>query len=268
MPKLFSLIDSEWLPMRRASGRRVVIRPSGLTADINDDPIVSPEWGRADLDVATLELLIGLLAVACPPYDGSDWLDRWNVPPSQDDLDAALGPLAEFFDLDGDGPRFMQDREPLQGATTPVEALFIGAPGANTQKLNRDLFEKRDRLRHLSRPAAAIALFALQAFAPVGGGGHRTSLRGGGPLTSLIVPGPRRDGTALSLWHMLWANVPRGQSAKAKELGYIFPWTAPTRVSDRNLLTTAEDVHPYKLSLGCRDAFASFSQTVTSAAAI
>jgi CRISPR system Cascade subunit CasA len=77
----FNLIDRAWLPVRRASGGREIIRPSGLTGNLDDDPIVGPDWGRADLDVATLELLIGLLAVACPPHDG-DWLDRWNVPPS------------------------------------------------------------------------------------------------------------------------------------------------------------------------------------------
>jgi CRISPR system Cascade subunit CasA len=246
----FNLIDRAWLPVRRASGEREIIRPSSLTDNLDDDPIVGPDWGRADLDGATLELLIGLLAVACPPHDGDDWLDRWNVPPSPDGLDAALRPLAKFFNLDGKGALFMQDLEPLQGEMTPVEALFIEAPGANARKLNRDLFEKRDRLRHLSRPAAAIALFALQAFAPAGGAGHRTSLRGGGPLTSLVVPGPRRDGAALSLWYMLWANVPRGQSVKAKEFGRIFPWTAPTRVSDQGLLTTAEDVHPLQAFFG------------------
>jgi len=250
MSQAFSLINGEWLPVRRASGQREIIRPSQLTDGIDDDPILAPDWGRADLDVATLELLMGLLGVACPPKNGDDWLDRWLTPPTSETLDAAFRVLAPFFDLDGDAPRFMQDLEPLEGPMTPVEALFIDAPGANTQKLNRDLFEKRERRRVLSRPAAAIALFALQTFAPSGGAGHRTSLRGGGPLTTLIIPGPKRDGAPIPLWRLLWANVPRSKPVPAKEFPRIFPWSVPTRVSDQKLLTTVEDVHPLQAFFG------------------
>ena len=74
----------------------------------------------------------------------------------------------------------------------PVGALLIDTPGANALRKNTDLFVKRGRIEVLSRAAAAIGLFTLSAYAPAGGAGIRTSLRGGGPLTTLLLPGTTR----------------------------------------------------------------------------
>jgi CRISPR system Cascade subunit CasA len=88
-----------------------------------------------------------------------------------------------------------------------------------------------------------MALFTLQAFSPAGGKGHRTGLRGGGPLSTLVIPGPSSDERSVSLWRQLWANVPKGVPASHNELPRIFPWAVPTRVSDQGGgATTPEDV--------------------------
>jgi hypothetical protein len=50
---------------------------------------------------------------------------------------------------------------------------------------------------------ANAALLTLQINAPAGGAGHRVSVRGGGPLTTLRLP---RDPEA-GLFHRLWSNV-------------------------------------------------------------
>ena len=55
------------------------------------------------------------------------------------------------------GPRFLQDLEKLDGDLIPIEQLFINAVGAQGKSFNTDLFEKRDRIRVLSRPAARYA---------------------------------------------------------------------------------------------------------------
>jgi CRISPR system Cascade subunit CasA len=214
-----------------------------LTADLERDPVIEPAWGRADLDAATRELLIGLFDIAIPPKTNRDWLKGWTTPPDPSVLSGALARVAPWFDLDGGGPRFLQDMEDLEGDTTPIEQIFISAVGAQGRRFNTDLFEKRDRIRILSRPAAAIALFTLQAFSPAGGRGNRTGLRGGGPLSTLVVPGPSSDGAPVSLWHQLWANVPTGLPASHNEMPLVFPWAAPTRTSDKaGGVTTPEDV--------------------------
>ncbi len=82
--------------------------------------------------------------------------------------------------------------------------------------------QKRSRTPVLGLPAATIALFALQTFAPAGGAGHRTSLRGNGPLTTLASPGEEER-----LWHRLWLDVPQPASPVRDDLTRVFPWLAP-----------------------------------------
>ena len=227
----FSLFYDSWLPVRRRSGAKSLIRPAEIASHM-DDPIVAFAWGRPDFDAASREFMIGLLATAFPaPENHRQWRALYDAPPTPARLDGAFAPFVEALRLDGDGPRFMQDFDVLEGTDeTPVSGLLIDAPGANTLKENKDLFQKRGQAAFLSRPAAAMALFALQTFAPSGGAGHRTSLRGGGPLTTLVAPSDDD-----SLWRQLWLNTPKEDEAfapAAAELPRVFPWLAPTFVSD------------------------------------
>jgi CRISPR system Cascade subunit CasA len=237
----FSLLTDAWLPARRASGRRLSIRPCDITDGIDTDPIVALDWPRPDFRLGSLEFLIGLLATACPPADDDDgWAGWWETPPTPQVLDDAFAALASAFVLDGDGPRFMQDAEAFGGDTNPVETLLIDAPGGQTRKKNADHFVKRNAVTTMSRAAAAMALFTLQSFAPAGGAGNRVGLRGGGPLTTLAIPpwhGP------LPLWHLLWANVPTGQPPTPSQLPSIFPWLAATRTSEAGRTATPTDTH-------------------------
>jgi len=233
----FNLISAPWLPVIRASGQRERILPAGLTDGIDADPILDLDFPRADFRCAALEFLIGLLTVACPPSD--DWLVRWTSSPSRASLKALFAPFAAALTFDGEGPRAFQDLEDFSPEPTPVEALLIEAPGASTEKNNAAFLVKAGRVEVLSRSAAAMALLTLQTVAPSGGSGHRTSLRGGGPLTTLVVP--TRPAT---LWHRLWANVPpSGLPPKPAEFPRIFPWLAPTRLSNKEgQTTTPQDV--------------------------
>ncbi len=227
-----SLLATPWLPIRRRSGAIGRIRPAEITSNFEDDPIIAFAWGRPDFDAASREFMIGLLATALAPSDGNPFSKYWKRPPGVAQLDEAFAPFADAFILDGDGPRFGQDSDALADAEiVPVASLLIEAPGANTIKENKDLFQKRGQVEALSRGAAAMALFALQTFAPSGGAGHRTSLRGGGPLTTIVSPGDKDA----ELWRLLWLNTP-GHDDKyapardAKEK--IFPWLAATITSE------------------------------------
>jgi CRISPR system Cascade subunit CasA len=237
-----NLLAEPWLPLKRRSGVTEWVSPAHLTDRLGDDPFVAPNWGRADFDAATVEFLIGLLATALCPATDEDWRDCWSRPPSREALAAAFAPLAPAFNLDGDGPRFMQEWGGIGGEASPVAGLFIEAPGANTEKNNADLFQKRGRFTALGLPAAAIALFTLQTYAPSGGAGHRTSMRGGGPLTTLVLP------KAIdALWARIWLNVPLvDQPLPLIDGGAtVFPWLAPTRTSEKGTLPIdLETLHP------------------------
>jgi len=234
-----NLLTDRWLPARRRLSGRCTIRPAQLCEALDDDPVIAIDWPRADFRVAAMEFLIGLLATACPPEDHEAWMAGWESPPRPETLDAAFAPIAHAFNLDGDGPRFLQDLEELVSGVEPIERLLIETPGDSTVRKNTDLLVHRDRVVQLSRAAAAMALYTFQAWAPAGGAGNRTGLRGGGPLTTLVLPP-----SAPSLWHMLWANVPPGQTPTAADLPRVFPWLAPTVTSEGARIVTPLTAHP------------------------
>lgn len=250
MPELFNLLSLRWLPVRRHDGTRETIAPAEITDCVDTNPVVALDWPRADFRLAGLEFLIGLIATACPPRDGHAWLKYWRDPPTLDALDAAFAPIRRAFELDGPGPRFMQDLEDLPGEPDTPETLLIEAPGEAALRKNTTLLVKRGRVAVLSRAAAAIALYTLQTYAPAGGRGNLTSLRGGGPLTTLIVPGSNRADGVLPLWHLVWANVPRSAPPQSDDLPRVFPWLAPTRTADNGRKTTPADGHPLQAFWG------------------
>lgn len=252
----FCLLTRSWLPVRRLSGERCRIAPFQLTEGLGDDPVVAFDWPRADFDAASREFAIGLLSTVfwreARPGERTAWRKLWDEPPEPDDLRRRFEPWAESFRLDGDGPRFMQDRDELPGNGVPVAGLLIDSPGDNTIRRNLDVFVKRGRIGTLSRSSAAMALFTLQTYAPAGGAGHRTSLRGGGPFTTLVLPpGPSQDRPA-GLWHQLWINVFWGDEwpDPAADPSKLLPWLAPTRTSEKGEKTTPLDVHPGQVYWG------------------
>ena len=212
---MLNLISDPWIPVLRRSGRDT-IRPD----QIAEPDVLRSDWPRPDLNLACYELLIGLVYLAHPP-SGSD--DRTN-PPDAATLRAAMQPLVPAFNLLGDGPRFQQDLEPLEGDGNPPEMLFIDSAGDSAAKKNADLMVRRGRYEALPLPLAAMALYTLQAFAPAGGAGNRTSMRGGGPMVTLVKP------TDEGLWPLVWANVPRGEPLGPDNLDAL-PWMRLTETS-------------------------------------
>lgn len=230
----FNLLSESWIPVAGPDGawRRVDVAEAigGL-----------PEgwriaWPRADFTGATHEFLIGLLHLTdLLPEDDEDWRDLWDAPPSVDRVARALEPLRVSFDLDGPGPRILQDPDTAaDGKAAEIAALLIDAPGENARARNMDIFVKRGAGGCMCPACAAAALITMQSYAPSGGQGHRTSLRGGGPLTTLCLA----EGPGRTLWHTLWANV---LPCDALEIaaggdpfapGAVLPWSAPLRTSE------------------------------------
>lgn len=238
------LLADRWLPVRRRSGTVDVVAPAGISAT-EADPVVALDWPRPDFRLAGLEFLAGLLATACPPANTREWVRGYDAPPDAAALANAFAPLDHAFVLDGDGPRFMQEVDDFASGVNPAAALLIEAPGASTAKLNTDLIVKRGQVSAMSRATAAMALFTLQTYAPSGGAGNRTGLRGGGPLTTFAIPPALSGQNEVLLWHLLWCNVPCGEVPDLAELPRVLPWLGPTRISDRDgRATTPDDVHP------------------------
>ena len=252
-----NLIHDPWIPVERKSGATEYIAPH----QISDPDVLRLAAPRPDFNGALLQFLIGLLQTVCPPGDHDQWVD-WldEETPEPDVLKEHFCKYAHAFELKGDGPRFMQDFSPLQGDEKPISALLIDVPGAQTLRENKDHFIKRDQIESLCPACAATALFTLQTNAPSGGAGHRTSLRGGGPLTTLVAPDPNGSGLPDDLWHFLWLNVIDQENWSRQwppthtnsEQKHIFPWLAPTRTSEKatGKETTPQDASPLQMYWG------------------
>lgn len=247
----FNLIETAWIPVRTRSGSIKKIQPWRLTEDLKTDPIERLYAPRPDFNAALIQFLIGLIQTSMPPEDDDEWLERLDEPPTPDFLKSKFIGLIQSFNLDGTGPRFMQDFDELSGEDKRVSALLIESPGEKTIEDNKDHFIKRNIVNKLCLHCAATAVFTLQTNAPSGGVGHRTSLRGGGPLSTLLAD------TGQPLWNMVSLNtLPKnlfsknvGGNSDLSSIFDIFPWMAPTRVSDskNGFDTTPVDVNPHQI---------------------
>ena len=246
-----NLLEHNWLTLVSHHGSTNQATPTG----ISDQSIRDLSAPRADFKGAMYQFLIALLQTTCTPDDRKGWLEWWNHPPTANELKQAFVPYREAFVLDSakGRPAFMQDLNMLDGEPKNISALLIEAPGGKTLRDNLDHFVKRGSIEELSPWWAAVALFTLQINAPSGGVGHRVSLRGGGPLTTLVLP--PEDNSHDTLWHRLWLNIlTREELSKLPgnlqltDSAAIFPWLAKTRTSEKKGMETwPEQVHPLQM---------------------
>jgi CRISPR system Cascade subunit CasA len=244
-----NLLTDPWLAVGGGDGEIRWVRPAEIVApDIQD--VLAP---RPDFRGALYQFVIGLLQTTFAPEDEDIWLERWLQPPTDVELDEAFSAWADYFVLDGEGHAFMQDFAPSPDfLAKDIRELLIDLGAVSNLHFN-----KPERIKGLCRACAATALFGLQANAPSGGVGHRVSLRGGGPLTTLLVPRPWHE-QPVTLWQRLWLNVLPADMV-AQPGGRFFgnapkdmlPWLAPTRTSEKKGdQTTPSHAHPLQAYWG------------------
>ena len=251
MNGMYNLLHEQWIPVKRKAGEKPeYISPSQVTDGLATNPVIALAAPRPDFNGALIQFLIGLVQTACPPTGESEWQKKFRNPPSSEELKAAFERYADAFILDGDGPRFMQDLDltATAGEQNKIDHILMEMPGDQTLDKNTDHFLKRDTVRNICLSCCAMALFTLQTNAPAGGKGHRTSLRGGGPLTTLV--------RGKTLWETIWLNVITrdsfGHFGNAGKTGGsdMFPWLGHTRTSGKNETTTPRNVHPVQMFWG------------------
>ncbi|MBP8141080.1 MAG: type I-E CRISPR-associated protein Cse1/CasA [Acidovorax sp.] len=242
-----NLLTQAWMPVRTVDGSQTWVSP----AELSRNDLVAFDAVRANFNGALAQFAIGLLQTTSPSQSGVAWGRLLKEPPDEATLQTWFEPHAAAFEWDGGAARFMQDFDLRAGDEQGIGALLIEAPGESTAKKNGDLFVKRGQVQHLCQHCAMLALFTLQLNAPAGGAGNRTSLRGGGPLTTLLVAEPGQSGAG-ALWHSLWLNVlPQRQFAEMngdseKTAPHLtFPWLASIQaIQADGGQTTSVQVHP------------------------
>ena len=218
-----NLLTDPWLPVRTSGGRGMV-KPS----EIANPAALALDFPRPDFNGAVAEFLIGLLSTMCAPQNENEWRRLWYERPTSEALQAAFEPAVEAFEFG----RFMQ--ADIDGERTNIEQLIPDSEGEITARQSVDLMNRVGQIAALSPAMAAAALITLQSHAPEGGSapndhsgkreGYYASIRGGGPLTTLV-----RAGT--DLWGLIWPNVETREQLEARAVGPIssaalaaFPW--------------------------------------------
>ncbi len=239
MKSILNLIRDRWIPVQSENDTIDIIAPWEITRNHTTTPAITIITPRPDFDGSLVQFLIGLCQTVLPPEDDEDWRELLFNPPEPAELKAAFEPIADAFNLYGSGPRFMQETGLEDGKTWPIDNLLIDMPEASKNSDNTDWFVKRGLIETLCPACTAMALYTLQTNAPGGGRGHMTSMRGGGPMTTLIL-GP-------TLWQTVWANVivcdSDGNPAVAEDVRR-FPWMGPIRTSEGKEVTTPKNAHP------------------------
>ena len=242
----YNLMEEAWLHVEYGDGFRRWVAPWQIAEETGHGLPARFCSGRPDLDGAMIEFSIGLIQTVFCPARRQDWWNLWSNPPDAVMVKERLTvhDVKSCFELLGEGHCFMQDEDLLADADpVHIEALLIDAAGAQTTKRNTDHFVKRGRVRGMCRRCAAQALFCLQSYAPSGGKGNRVSLRGGGPLTTIVVGGNLFETAILNTTEF---PVPQRLSPQ------VLPWMGPARTSEKNTgcITTPDDVHPLQAFWG------------------
>lgn len=229
-----NLINDKWIPIRRADGSTGKIEPGEITENIHDDKkkIIAVASPRPDFDGALTQFLIGLLQTACTPETEDAWWDWQENPASPDVLRSCFAPYEKAFNLHENEtatvkkPNFKIFLQEMvtgdkKAKSHPVSYLLIEASTDNALRTNTDHFQKRPKVKEsMCEECAAAALYTLQTFAPSGGGGGKgkaTSLRGGGPLSTIVLGN--------NLWETVWLNVIAGSDFSTRQCSEkTFPW--------------------------------------------
>lgn len=244
-----NLIKDKWLPIKRLSGKVEEIPPIELTNNYTTDPVVDIISPRPDFRNCLYQLLIGIIQVTVNPEKEKSWTRLWYTPPSPDELKEKFSKYEECFEIDSKDCAFMQDYKLTDYKEESLKNLFIELPA-------NDHFHKYSPEK-IDTYWAAVALYTLQTYAPAGGRGHKTGLRGGGPLTSILLP-ETQDNKTSTLWEKLWLNIISQEDINIipgdkyrKEFGDTFPWMKPTKISSgKGSKLEPVECHPYHAYFG------------------
>ncbi|KAA3605189.1 MAG: type I-E CRISPR-associated protein Cse1/CasA [Planctomycetota bacterium] len=214
-----NLIFDPWIPVVLQSGSRRRIRPADLTAE---DRPVRLDAPRADFNGALIQFLIGLLQCTRAPAYPRDWRRDFDTPPAPEVLHESFSSIAKAFELDpSQPPAFLQDAwSPATSKWEPIERLLVEWPESG-------IFVRRAPMEGLCRPCTAAAIISLTQTGAPSGRGYFSGLRGGGPVTTLLLD-PHPD--AGTLFHTCWLNVLKQDqfmdygAVDKRSLADRFPW--------------------------------------------
>lgn len=214
-----NLYRDPWIPVR---GATELLSLQRLLCGQEGWQLAMP---RDDMELACLQLLISLVQVALMPKDRDHWRERLAHPILAAEYEAAVSPLADWFELDHPRHPFMQTRGVVSEDVVPIQKLFIGLPAGN----NHTHFNAPGEIRRVGSAAAAVALFNQAINSPGISSGLEVGLRKAS-VASIVVGESLRDS--------LWRNVLHAESVASlhgsPEVSEQRPvWVVPRAAGER-----------------------------------
>lgn len=176
-----NLLRSAWIPVLNQTSGEPPVKLTLQQLLCGDEP-----WAlslpRDDLEFAAFQLLICLVQVLFPPLDKAGLQQRIRRPLSDEEYEAGIQPMEEWFGVDHPKYPFMQVKDVKAKSVTPLDKLLAGLDTATNSR-----FVNQSGLADwLCGGCAAVALYNQANNAPNFGGGFKFGLRGTCPVSTLI----------------------------------------------------------------------------------
>ncbi|MDE1483246.1 type I-E CRISPR-associated protein Cse1/CasA [Xenorhabdus bovienii] len=192
------LLVQNWIPVRPLmEGAPTTISLQTLLCSADQWTLCLP---RDDMELSALQLLICLTQVIWTPEDAQTLRLRISQPLTPDAFAQGIVAWGDIFQLDHPEMPFMQVKGVSAKDVTSMDKLLAGLTGAT----NCTFINEPEQGRALCGGCAAIALFNQANNAPSFGGGFKSGLRGGAPVTTLLQA---VDNRRADLRTTIWLNI-------------------------------------------------------------
>lgn len=175
-----NLLIDNWIPVRPRNGGKVqIINLQSLYCSRDQWRLSLP---RDDMELAALALLVCIGQIIAPAKDDVEFRHRIMNPLTEDEFQQLIAPWIDMFYLNHAEHPFMQTKGVKANDVTPMEKLLAGVSGAT----NCAFVNQPGQGEALCGGCTAIALFNQANQAPGFGGGFKSGLRGGTPVTTFV----------------------------------------------------------------------------------
>jgi len=196
-----NLLTDAWVPVRELGRFKQV----PLAEVLCEDKDISLSLPRDDLEMAALQLLVSLTQVLWMPKDVSELRLRIKTPLSPEEYQSAIEEKKEWFDLEHPEYPFMQEKTTPQTAFASIQGIFAGMPDEKSTS-SHALFVESSQISYACPSCITIAVFNRASCTPNYSGKHKGALRGGAPVTTLLLGNNLREN--------IWLNVMSSEFVK------------------------------------------------------
>jgi CRISPR type I-E-associated protein CasA/Cse1 len=227
-----NVLTDRWVPVRLSNGSIIKISP----AEVPTAGAVDVAHPRADYSALITEMLVCLFQTLAAPVDAvarKELLLELDTPDLLSDRN-----VVSLFELEGDGPRFLQAPAFKPKAYQSAASLNFEFPSENTLENNKDFFVSRECEAPLCSHCAPVALFLNQSHARMGGQGYRTGPRETSVMGAMLVGRDLWHTTRLNLLDAAWFG--HRTAAASRPLSYSLPWTRPEVFTKKGSATLAD----------------------------